>query len=98
MRETTLERKLRVEIKRRGGRAAKFSSPGWAGAPDRIVLMPGGRLWFVELKAPGRKPRPLQMRRLDELQALGFAVRIIGSAAELDRFLAEVDRYAVSTS
>lgn len=92
MRESGLERRLRREISRRGGAARKFISPGWAGAPDRLVLMPGGRMWFVEVKRSGAKPRPLQKRRVEELTELGFQVRVVSSLDELHEFLAEIDR------
>ena len=95
MRETALERWLRVEIERRGGVARKFISPGWAGAPDRLVLMPGGRAWFVEVKRPGGKLQPLQAHRAEELTKLGFRVRVVSNVYELNRFLAEVDGHAV---
>ena len=91
MLEAQLERALVREIERRGGMARKFVSPGWRGAPDRIVLMPGGRIWFVELKAPGEKPRPLQAHRLGQLSRLGFGCRYMSNKVELDRFLREVD-------
>lgn len=90
MREARIESKLKVEIERRGGLSLKFVSPGWAGAPDRLVLMPGGRLWFVELKAPGKRPRLLQEKRIAELMGRGFRVRVISSLGELEEFLREV--------
>ncbi len=92
MEEQRLERRLKQEIERRGGQALKFVSPGHRGVPDRIVLMPGGRLWFVEMKATGKHLRPLQARRARELGALGFQVRLVSTDEELDRFLLEVDR------
>ena len=60
MREKKIETKLSEAVRRRGGLAPKFTSPGFDGMPDRIVLMPGGHMAFVEVKAPGKKPRPLQ--------------------------------------
>lgn len=54
--------------------------------------MPGGQVWFVELKAPGRSPRPLQLYRIEELSKLGFRVRVVSNSDELELFLAEVDR------
>lgn len=74
MRESKVKEKLRTEAKRRGGWAVKFTSPGLDGVPDRLVLFPGGRLAFVEVKAPGKKMRPLQERRAKQLRALGFQV------------------------
>ena len=61
MREKIIEEKLTKAVKQNGGVCWKFTSPGTAGVPDRIVLMPGGRIAFVEVKAPGEKPRPLQL-------------------------------------
>ena len=63
MMERAIEQHFVAETKKRGGLALKFVSPGMDGVPDRIVLMPGGKMAFVELKAPGKAPRPLQQRR-----------------------------------
>jgi len=64
MRERDLERYTTTVIKSNGGLALKFISPGYAGVPDRLVLMPGGKMCFVELKAPGGEPRPWAKRRI----------------------------------
>lgn len=95
--EASLERRLVREIERRGGMARKFISPGWAGAQDRIVLMPGGRIWFIELKAPGKKLRPLQVKRAREVSALGFESLTISTVEELDAFLERVDEHGSKT-
>ena len=87
MREASIERRLSRKVKAAGGLALKFTSPGWAGAPDRLVLLPGGKIVFVELKAPGRKPRPLQLKRHDELRALGFQVEVIDMPEGVDEFI-----------
>lgn len=63
MREKTIEAKLVKNVRSMGGLALKFSSPGFDGVPDRLLLLPGGRIAFVELKAPGKMLRPLQVRR-----------------------------------
>lgn len=70
--EKSIEQKLRMETKKMGGWAVKFNSPGLDGMPDRLVLFPGGKLGFVELKAPGKKMRPLQEKRKRTLEELGF--------------------------
>lgn len=88
--EARVENRLVLEVDRRGGKALKFTPPGWAGAPDRIVLLPGGLVVFVELKAPGKKLRPLQRKRADELETLGFRVYLIDSLEAVDRFIMEV--------
>src|SRR5690606_36858510 len=87
MREASIERKLRREVARRGGRALKFISPGWSGAPDRLVLLPAGKIIFVELKAPGKKPRPLQLKRHEELRQLGFHVEVFDSPEGVVEFI-----------
>lgn len=90
MRETRLERRFKKEIERRGGRALKFISPGMRGVPDRLVLLPGGQAVFVEMKAPGEKPTPLQEKRADDLRKLGFQVYCIDSITTIDEFIREV--------
>ena len=72
MLEKVLERKLVRAVRNSGGLALKFVSPGMAGVPDRLLLFPGGRMAFCELKAPGEKLRPLQVHRMDQLGYLGF--------------------------
>lgn len=72
--ERTVEHRLAVEAKRRGGLTLKFVSPGLDGVPDRIVLLPHGRMAFVEVKAPGERMRTLQVRRKEQLEGLGFSV------------------------
>ncbi len=87
MREHDLERFTTVFIKSRGGLALKFISPGHAGVPDRLVLMPGGKMCFMELKAPGRKPRPLQVRRIEQLRALGFKVYVVDGKEKIGEII-----------
>ena len=87
MTEKQIENKLAAEAKKRGGIALKFVSPGYAGMPDRLVLIPDGHIAFAELKAPGKKPRPLQLARHRLLRSLGFQVYVIDSAADIPRVL-----------
>ena len=77
MREKIIERFLVVEVKKRGGICPKFTSPGFDGMPDRLILMPGGRMAFVEVKASGEEPRPLQNSRHEMLRKLGFKVFVL---------------------
>ena len=77
MREKIIEQKLTLMVKRQGGIAVKFVSPSFAGMPDRLVLLPDGLIAFVELKAPGKRPRPLQEARHRLLRSLGFNVYVI---------------------
>jgi hypothetical protein len=77
MRESELEKKFRVLVKKAGGKAYKFLSPGNDGVPDRIVILPGGRIGFVELKQAGKKPRKLQEHRMRELEDLGCFTSVV---------------------
>lgn len=77
MREREIERQFAAEVKKHGGIAVKFVSPGFDGMPDRLVLLPDGKCGFVEVKAPGRRPRPLQEARHRLLRALGFKVYVL---------------------
>jgi len=90
MRESTLERRLVREVERIGGLAPKWVSPGNRGVPDRIVLLPGGRTVFVEMKAPGKPLGPLQERWVKTLRSLGHQVYKIDSVEDIYRFIAEV--------
>ena len=67
MREKDIEKYLRDRIREIGGKAYKFVSPGNNGVPDRLVCLPGGRVVFVELKAPGQGPRPVQVHQIGAL-------------------------------
>ena len=90
MREKTLEALLVQTVKSMGGLAPKFVSPGFDGMPDRIVLLPHGRLAFVEVKAHGKKPRPLQARRKSQLESLGFSVYCLDDAMQIGGMLDEI--------
>ena len=90
MTEKQIEQKLVKAVKARGGLAPKFVSPGFDGVPDRIVLLPRGRIAFIELKAKGRKMRPLQVRRKRQLESLGFSVYCIDSPEQIGGILDEI--------
>jgi hypothetical protein len=86
--EKDIERKLRVMVENRDGLCLKWVCPGWAGVPDRIVLLPGGRVVFVELKRPkGGKLSPMQKRWAKVLRDLGFRHWVIWNQEDLDDFL-----------
>ena len=63
MREKAIEHHLVMETEKAGGKAVKLVSPSFAGMPDRLILLADGKMGFVEVKAPGQKPRPLQLKR-----------------------------------
>jgi len=90
MRESTIESRLREEAKKRGGMAIKFVSPGLNGVPDRLVLMPYGRVAFVELKAPGKTPRASQLKRKRQLERLGFRVYVVDGVDQIGGVLNEI--------
>jgi len=90
MREKVIEHALVMATRSKGGIAPKFISPGFAGMPDRLVLLPHGRMGFVELKAPGRKPRPLQLARHRLLRRLGFKVYVIDDTRQIAMVLNEI--------
>ncbi|CQH34787.1 TPA: VRR-NUC domain-containing protein [Yersinia enterocolitica] len=79
IREDSIEDHLVKEVKKAGGIAYKFISPGRRSVPDRLVLLPGGKVIFVECKAPGEKPTAAQLREHEKLRALGFTVRVLDS-------------------
>jgi len=85
--EKLLEKKLRETVKKLGGLAIKFFVLSFTGFPDRIVLMPGGRIWFVELKSTGKKPTPRQEIVIGILRKLGFSVYVIDTQELLKEFL-----------
>ena len=90
MREKTLEALLVQAVKSMGGLAPKFVSPGFDGMPDRIVLLPHGKMAFVEVKSHGKKQRPLQVRRKSQLESLGFSVYCLDDATQIGGMLDEI--------
>ena len=78
-------------MKKRGGIAPKWVSPGMAGVPDRLVLLPKGKIAFVELKAPGEEPRPLQKAMMRRIGRLGFPVYVIDRKESIEKMLDEID-------
>lgn len=90
MREKDIEQTLRKAVKAKGGLALKFVSPNMNGVPDRIVLMPEDRMAFVELKAPGRKMRSLQIKRKWQLEVLGFKVYCIDGLEQIGGVIDEI--------
>ena len=88
--EKQIENKLTMAVKKNGGIALKLVCPSFAGMPDRLVLLPDGHIAFVELKAPGKKPRLLQLARHRLLRSLGFRVYVIDSVEQIGGMLDEV--------
>ena len=91
MREKQIEHTLVMAVKAAGGMCPKLVAPGTDGMPDRMILLPKGHIGFVEVKAPGKKPRPLQERRHKQLRELGFKVFILDGREQIPEILKEVE-------
>ena len=83
------QKKLAEEVKRRGGLCEKWNS-GTSGWPDRIVLLPDGKFGFVEVKAPGEEPRPLQLHRHKQLRQLGYKVYVLDDKDRIGEILDDI--------
>lgn len=92
MREKQIEQRLVKAVKVRGGLCPKLVSPGTDGMPDRMVLLPDSHMGFVEVKAPGEKPRPLQQRRHEQLRELGYKVSVLDDPEQIPPILDEIRR------
>lgn len=87
MREKDLERKFRDAVRDAGGRAYKFVSPGNDGVPDRLVVLPGGHIGFVELKQKGKKPSGLQELQMGVLRGMGCFVTVLDAPENIQEVL-----------
>ena len=87
MLEKDIERKLVSEVKKMGGRAYKWVSPGNDGVPDRIVILPGMHPVFVELKTESGKLSALQRTQIRRLLDMGQDVRVLKGIREVEQFL-----------
>ena len=90
MRERDIEGRLVKAVKAEGGMCPKLISPGTDGMPDRMVLLPEAHIGFVEVKAPGKEPRPLQLKRHKELRDLGFHVAVLDDPDQIPEILGMV--------
>ena len=93
MREKYIEQQLVRAVKTIGGICPKFVSPGTDGMPDRMILLPGCRIGFVEVKAPGKKPRSLQVKRHAQLMRLGFPIFILDDPRQIPGIIEEVEKW-----
>ena len=92
-RERDIEQKLVKAVKAAGGICPKFVSPGTDGMPDRIILFPGGRIAFAEVKSPGKKPPVLQVRRHRQIRKLGFPVFVLDDPEQIPVIIGEVTEW-----
>lgn len=88
MREKQVERALTTAVKARSGWAVKLTTV--SGIPDRMVLLPGGRIIFVELKAPGKNAEAHQTVVHNRLRRLGFEVVVLSSVSLVDEWAAQL--------
>jgi len=98
MTEKHIEQKLTTAVKSLGGIAIKINSLSMSGLPDRLVLLPEGKALFVELKAPGKKMRALQVKRKRHLEELGFLVYCIDDVNQIEKILKGVMPNEVHTT
>jgi len=89
VREIEIEKYLMKRVKDKGGLCWKFTS-GLAGMPDRIVMFPGGKLGFLEVKKPGSLPRALQIKRITQINRLGFFSTWVDTKQKVDEVLNEI--------
>lgn len=92
MREKVIEQRLVKAVRAENGMCPKLVSPGTDGMPDRMVLLSEGRISFVEVKAPGQNPRPIQERRHEQLRNLGFKVAVLDDPDQIPGILDETRR------
>lgn len=90
MLEREVEKALVRQVRQAGGIAPKLTSPANAGMPDRLIILPPGKVCFVELKAPGKKLRPLQVRQMERLTQLGCTVRVIDHPNQIQELIHEI--------
>ena len=87
MRENVIEAEFVKAVQAAGGVAYKLTSQTANGLPDRLVLFFPAKTVFVELKAPGKKPRPLQVRRISQIRKLGFPVFVVDGMEQIEEVL-----------
>ena len=92
MLEKSVEQKFTKAVKDKGGLALKFISPNFNGVPDRLVLMPYGKMAFVELKAPKKKMRAMQIKRKRQLESLGFSVYCVDDIGMIGDVIDEINK------
>lgn len=90
MLEREIEKRLVTAVRKNGGMCPKLTSPGTAGMPDRLIILPGGHIAFAELKAPGQKPRRIQQVRHQQLQDLGCTVHTIDHPNQIPEVIREI--------
>ena len=90
MREKEIESALVKRVKENKGLCLKFTSPSMTGIPDRIILLPKGKVGFVETKRPGGEPRPIQKKRIKQFKNLGFKVYVLDTKENIDEIIRKI--------
>lgn len=96
--EQKTEKTLKQAVENAGGLCWKLTSPGTAGVPDRLIILPGGHIGFVETKAPGQTPRPLQVRRHNQLTQLGAKVFTLDNPNQIPHIIHEIQTTHLPTN
>ena len=94
IREDTVENYWHSEVEKRGGFTYKCTVPGRTNVPDRTTMLPLVGMFFVELKAPGKKPNAAQLREHDRIKEWGGGVEVFDSKYEIDEFMRGYDIHA----
>lgn len=89
--ENSIEKRLVTEVEGVGGWCLKLPAIHNAGLPDRLCLFPGGEVVFVELKAPGKKPRKIQLFIHNKLRGLGFRVEVVDTPEQIKTIINECE-------
>lgn len=90
MREKEIEQALVRKVKAKEGWCLKFASPSMTGIPDRLILLPKGKIGFVEVKRPGEKPRALQEKRIQQLRDLGYKVFVLDGKEQIENLIKKI--------
>lgn len=90
IKEHQIEEQLVKIVKAQGGLCLKINSTSMTGLPDRLLLLPEGKFAFVEVKRPGKKPRPIQVKRMNDLKKLGFRCYVLDNLEQIDTIIEEV--------
>ena len=88
--EKILEAELRERCKALGWMCIKLTSQYQRGLPDRLILMPGGRVCFAEIKTTGKKPTALQRLTHERFRALGYRVEVVDTTESLDNLIVDL--------
>lgn len=90
--EKAIERYLVDQAKQNGSLCLKYSNPNMVGYPDRLLVLPGGGVVWVELKSKGRKPAKIQQIRIAELIGMGHLVKVIDNKADIDELIKTIKK------